>query len=226
MGSHRPPSHLIGPLIVLLCAVIAPGCSSGQPSSPPTVPPAMVDVLPREITTDQDAFVILVGSGFRPGLRVAVGPCLVGRDVQGRVTWLNDHYATASISGGLQPGYYDVGITNLDGSFAKLDRALTVRPARGTGPAAVCPAASPTAASPTPATPSPTPTLPPTPPAPTAPPTPTPPPTPPPTPTPTAAPTRTATPTATAAATAAGTPAPTPAATATATAGQAATPSR
>jgi hypothetical protein len=183
----------------------------------------MVDVLPREIATDQDAFVILVGSGFRPGLRVAVGPCLVGRDLQGRVTWLNDNYATASISGGLQPGYYDVGITNLDGSFAKLDRALTVRPARGTGRAAVCPAVSPTAPPPAPATPSPTLTLTPTP---TAPPAPTPPPTS--TPTPTAAPTRTATPTAAATATAAGTPAPTPAATTTATAtpGQTATPSR
>lgn len=185
----------------------------------------MTDVLPREIATDRDAFVILVGSGFRPGLRVALGPCLVGRDVQGRVTWLNDKYATASIAGGLAPGYYDVGITNLDGSFAKLDRALTVRPTQGTGRAAVCPApSSPSPASPT-AAPTASPTIPPT-----ATPTPTltPTPTPPPTPTPTPAPTRTATPTATPAPTAPGMPAPTPVATATATAtpGQTPTPSR
>lgn len=187
----------------------------------------MMDVLPREIATNQDAFVILVGSGFRPGLRVAVGPCLVGRDVQGRVTWLNENYATASIAGGLEPGYYDVGITNLDGSFAKLDRALTVRPVQGAARAAVCPPPTATPAlaptlTPTPAPPpSPTPTPPPT----SA---PTPASTPASTPAPTSAPTRTATPTATSAPRAPATPIPSPnvTTTATATPGQAATPTR
>jgi hypothetical protein len=167
---NRRPRLLVLLAAALSCAMLAIACSNDT-VVPPSGPPALQDLAPHEITNDKESLLILTGSGFRPGIRVAVGPKVVGRDIFGRVTWVNESVVTATVAPGLPPGEYTVGVTNLDGEFAKLDFVLTVRPA----------APSPT--------PSPTPS-----PSPTATPSPTPSPTPAPTPSPTAEPTRTPTP--------------------------------
>lgn len=156
------PRPLATLLLAIACAGALMACRSDEAPALPAGPPVVQDVAPREVPNDRDTLLILTGSGFRPGVRVAVGPKLVGRDIGGRVTWVNEAVVTAAVARGLEPGVYDVGVTNLDGRFAKLDLVLTVR--RGAGPAvSPSPAASPTATpspSPTPApstTPSPTP---------------------------------------------------------------------
>jgi hypothetical protein len=160
-------------LLVMALVLVSASCGSEASTSVPPGPPAVREVAPRQIVNDRESLIILTGSGFRPGIRLAVGPKLVGRDVAGRVTWVNDGVVAATFAAGLPPGDYDVGVTNLDGKAAKLDAALKIRAAGATAPQPPPPAPSPT--------PTPTPTDTPT-------------PTPSPTPTATPAPTRTATP--------------------------------
>ena len=160
--------------VLLLCCWLAAAACSDNNSPLPESDPRMADVAPRRLTNDHEQLLLLVGSDLRPGLRVAIGDKLVGRDVPGRVTWINERMATTTVAAGLEPGDYDVGFTNLDGKPAALRRVLMIRAPEAR------PAPSPPTPAPTP-TPSPSPTATPTP-------TPTPSPTPHPTPAPTRAP--------------------------------------
>ncbi len=194
-------------VVGLVCAAALAACDGSTPDDAPKTPsgpPALNQVRPRLLANDHPGLIILEGSGFQPGARVAVGPYLIGREVEGNVTWVNGNYLVATFPAGLPAGDYDVGLTNPNGDVVFLKEVLQIRPP-------VQPAASPTAPpSPTPtATPTEAPTPTPTPAA-TLTPTraPTPAPTPRPTEPPTAAPTAppTARPTATPATTATATP--------------------
>jgi predicted Ser/Thr protein kinase len=151
--------------------LVVSGIAGALDPAPPAGTPAMTDLQPRQIGNEREHLLMAFGSGFRPGIRAAVGEVVLGRD-GGRVEWINERLVTLRVPPGLPPGTYTVGVTNLDGRFAKLDYVLTI-----TAPAADAAAVAPPAPTPTPAVP------------PTAGPSPSPSPSPSPTPTPTAPPT-------------------------------------
>jgi hypothetical protein len=176
--------HRLIAFVTCLGAAFVFACGRGDAPPPASGPPQVREVAPRTVSNDREALILLKGEGFRPGVRVAVGPNLVGREVGGRVAWLNERIVAVTFASGLPPGDYDVGVTNLDGRWSKLDAALRIRAAAPTPPSAPPPATTAPAqpattatvtATPTPArsaTPEPvataTPTPAPTPPVPTA----------------------------------------------------------
>ncbi|MFN8558279.1 MAG: hypothetical protein U0531_13360 [Dehalococcoidia bacterium] len=146
ISGRRRHLRVAGAALTLTLAVFAAACRAGAPSNGPSGPPEMRGLAPRQVANGGPTLLILRGSGFDRGVRVAVGGHVVGAGAGERVTWVNDQVVTAVLAPGLQPGDYTVGVTNRDGQFAKLDFALKVVPADAAE-----------------ATPGPTPTAPPTP---------------------------------------------------------------
>jgi hypothetical protein len=151
---------------------------------------AVDQIVPSQIGNSREAFLLIVGSGFRDGATV-----VMGGNPLAQVTYVNEALLTAVVSPGLAGGGYPVSVTLPDGRTVRSGEPVTVvsdAPTPSTPAATPTPRPSPTA---TPA-PAPTPTRTPTPPPPEPTPQPTPAPTRPPaaTPRPSPAPTATARP--------------------------------
>jgi outer membrane biosynthesis protein TonB len=181
-------NRLLSIVLVAISALLVAACQNGGDDAGPL---DISQVVPTEVRTGNESFLMVIGSGFRDGASVTLG----GRTLA-QVTFVNNALLTAVVPAGVEAGGHPVSVALPNGDTVRGDQPVTVIAAR--------PEPTPTPR-PSPA-PSPTPT-----PTRTATPTPTPAPTPEPTPRPTATPTPTPAPTAAPTPAPTRTPAPTPA---------------
>lgn len=81
---------------------------------------SITSISPSTASNQSSVDVVILGTGFEPGLEVSLGAELIGvtSTVSGRIN--------ATVPEGLEPGDYDVIVTNPDGSSALLPAAFTV----------------------------------------------------------------------------------------------------
>src|SRR5213080_4030405 len=98
-------------LWLLLPALLLVACGSDA-KPPPPGPLAVSRVFPDRVGNDHESLVLIVGSGFRDGVTVALGPNQLRQP-----TFINDQLVSAVIPVGVAAGSYPVAV-NAPGSSA------------------------------------------------------------------------------------------------------------
>lgn len=83
--------------------------------------PIVAGVEPDQAPNDLDTPIVITGMGFTAGMTITLGDTALSA-----VGWVNSATLTATLPWGLNPGVYDINVTNPDGQSGSLTNAFTV----------------------------------------------------------------------------------------------------